>query len=189
VRHCLDLPTSGRPAGAQIYTASLDGCINLWQYETAHIESTWRVAHAIESMVLPSRHTAVLSVHWSTRKTARLIVLDLAHASEASVAEPVDGQQEAPVQRTAPGEARVCKLQQAGKLELSPDKNFVATVDGQRVLVLCLQHDRTVLTMLLTRGVTVRTARDQHKGLLERNEGSCLLHFNAPALTGGVQLQ
>lgn len=134
----------------QIYTASLDGYVHLWHYESGRIEATWQVKHAIESMVLPSRHTAVLSIHWSSRNTGRLMLLNLSQGQDGQTQQTAD----APPQSN---ETKICKLQHASKLVVSPNKEFVATVDGQRVVVLCLKHGRTVMTMLHTRAVTVRS--------------------------------
>lgn len=147
----------------QIYTAARDGCIMLWQYETVEVKAVWRVAYAIESMVVPSRHSAVLSVQWRASGIGRIIVLDLDRAAEAAeAAEPADAagsaSVEAPGAVEAPGERRVCKLQGASLLTLSCDRNYVAAVDGQRVVVVCLQQQCALLTMVHTRGLTVRSA-------------------------------
>ena len=182
-RHAqVTLKLTGVPL-VQIYTAGLDGKIHLWQYETAKIESTWSVSCPVESMVLPSRHSAVLCVHWSKRKTGRMVLFDLSRAQEpaqpaSAEAEPslqavpaasdasapqttqlAEGTAAQPAEQTAahvPHETKVCKLQKPVRLDLSPDHNFVVAVDGHRVVVLCLKHDKRVLTMIHTRELTVR---------------------------------
>lgn len=132
----------------QIYSAGLDGRIVLWNYETQQIEALWRVEEAIHSMVLPSRHTAVLSICWGARKTGRLSLVNLTDdaSAESSGRDPA----------AVLPEKHLCKLSAAGQLALSPDGSFVATADGHRVVVLCLQHEYAVLNMLHTRGLTVR---------------------------------
>lgn len=98
-------------------------------------------------MVLPTRHTAVVSIHWSARKTGRLSLVNLSETQDASKGEGPSGYAV---------ETRLCKLQQAGQLVVSPNSEYVATVDGQRVVVLCLKQGRAVMTMLHTRALTVR---------------------------------
>lgn len=126
----------------QIYTAALDGCIHLWNYENRRIESTWRVESPIGSMVLPTRHTAVLSTVWAAGKTGRLSVVSLSDTQGKERLEFLP-------------EVLACKLNTASKLEVSPNGDFVATADGQRVVLLCVHHRRALLTMLHTRTLTV----------------------------------
>jgi hypothetical protein len=133
----------------QVYTAGLDGVVILWEYESAKVEAKWQIQHPIQSLVITGRHSAVASVHWSERDTGRLVVLNF------SGEQPQKLGSGAP-QSAAPAEAIVCKLQRAGALAVSPSKEFVAAVDGPRVVVLCLQHNRLVLTLLHTRPLTVR---------------------------------
>jgi hypothetical protein len=140
----------------QIYTASLDGTIRLWQYETGQVDHTWNVDLPIESMVLPTRNKAALSIHWLPRGTGRLILFDMAEKQHTVTAEAdvsaKNPSHEAQMRRTV-----MYKLDKPAQLEMSPDRNFVATVDGRRVIVACLKYGKyKLLTMLHTRALTVR---------------------------------
>ena len=148
-------PCADAPPATQIYTAALDGSIILWDYERQAIEGQWAAERPIESMAITGRHTAVLSVHWSERGTGRVVVFNLA----APGGDDADGEQPPRSGEAArgKGEAIVCKLQRAAALAVSPNRAFVAAVDGPRVVVVCMQHGRKVVTMLHTRALTVCT--------------------------------
>jgi hypothetical protein len=138
----------------QVYTAGLDGVILLWDYESSKVEAKWHIQHPIESMVITGRHAAAVSIHWSERDTGRIALLNF--SGEAALKRAPDSKQ-----FNAPSEAIVCKLQRPGALSVSPSKEFVAAVDGPRLVVVCLQHNRALLSLLHTRPLTVRPCAEE----------------------------
>ena len=125
---------------AQIYTASLDGTIKLWEYAEGTVQQTWIVGEGIEEMVLPSRQAALLVCRSKAGGAARVHTYSFQQRKILS--------------------ERAVKLSAPGPLVGSPNSAFAATIDRNSVIVICLnQPNAKPLTLHHTKPITVRTRR------------------------------